>query len=117
MAAVRFILFGFRPRRASHLDRSPSSHSHRYACSADRPTCFAQHAQIPEPFMQQAGNPNRAPASNAPVARLRPTAAMDCSGGRALEHYPPFMLGVAGFSRLKRGHATGAVTNVSKFHR
>ena len=55
IAEAHFVLFGFRPRRASHLDRSASSHSNGYACSADRPTCLAHHALNSEPFMQQAG--------------------------------------------------------------
>ena len=54
-AEAHFALFGFRPRWASHLDRSPSSHSYGYVCSADRHTCFAHHALIPKPFMQHAG--------------------------------------------------------------
>ena len=56
MAAACFVLFGFRARRASHLDRSPTSHSNGYACSADRSTCFARHALNSEPFMQHAGS-------------------------------------------------------------
>jgi len=55
MSAVRFVLFGFRPPWAVHLDRSASSHSNGYACSADRPTCLAHHALNSEPFMQHAG--------------------------------------------------------------
>ena len=54
-AAARFVLFGFRPRRAVHLDRSASSHSDGHASAADRSTCFAHHALNCEPFMQQAG--------------------------------------------------------------
>ena len=54
-AEVQFVLFGFRPRWALHLDRSTSKHSYGYASSADRSTCFAHHALIPEPFMQHAG--------------------------------------------------------------
>ena len=55
MAAVRFVLFGFRPRRAFHLDRSASRHSDGYVSSADRSTCFTQHALNSEPFMRHAG--------------------------------------------------------------
>jgi len=55
MAAAHFVLFGFRPRRAVHLDRSASTQSYGYASSADRPTCFARHALNSEPFMQPAG--------------------------------------------------------------
>ena len=51
---AHFALYGFRPRWASHLDRSTSSHSYGYAGSVDRPTCFAHHALIPEAFMQHA---------------------------------------------------------------
>ena len=54
MAAVRFVLSGFRPRRALDLDRSASKHSHGNASAADRATCFAHHALKSEPFMQHA---------------------------------------------------------------
>ena len=54
MAAVRFVLFGFRPRWALHLDRSASKHSCSDASAADRSTCFTHHALYSEPFMQHA---------------------------------------------------------------
>ena len=54
-AAAHFVLFGFSPRWALHLDRSASNHSYGYASAADRSTCFAHHVLHSEPFMQQAG--------------------------------------------------------------
>ena len=54
-AEARFVLFGFRPRRASHPERSASKQSDGYASSADHSTCFAHHALNSEPFMQHAG--------------------------------------------------------------
>ena len=55
MTAAHFVLFAFRPRRAVHLDRSASKHSHGYASAADRSTCFAQHALNSEPLIRNAG--------------------------------------------------------------
>ena len=52
---ARFVLFGFRPRWALHLGRSASNHSSGYAFSADRTTCLAHLALIPEPLMKCAG--------------------------------------------------------------
>jgi len=77
---LQFVLIGLRPRWTLHLRRSPSNHSYGYAfdsghpalhaygasaahcsyplpadLSADQPNCFAQHALIPNPFMQSAG--------------------------------------------------------------
>ena len=52
---AHFVLFGFRPRWASHLERSASKHSDGYASAADRSTCFAHHALNSEPFIQHAG--------------------------------------------------------------
>ena len=71
------VVFGFRPRRASHPDRSASNRSDGYAfCSAhpgasplrglrenalpasfsaDRSSCFTHHALIPETLMNYAG--------------------------------------------------------------
>ena len=55
IAAAHFVLSGFRPRRASHPDRSASEQSDGYVASADRSTCFAHHALNSEPFMQDPG--------------------------------------------------------------
>ena len=55
MAEARFVLFGFRPHWASHLDRSASKQSDGYASAADRSACFAHHALNSETFMQRGG--------------------------------------------------------------
>jgi len=55
MAAARFVRFGFRPRRALHLERSASKQSDGYASLTDRSTGFGQHALNAEPFMQHGG--------------------------------------------------------------
>jgi hypothetical protein len=52
---TRFVLFGLRPNLASHLERSPLSHSHGYASADDSSTCFASFTLIPESFMRYAG--------------------------------------------------------------
>jgi hypothetical protein len=38
---IRFVLFGFMNKLASHLERSPMFHSFGYESAGDRPACFA----------------------------------------------------------------------------
>lgn len=49
------VLFEPRTNLASHLARSPSSHSYCYDFSDDRTTCFASFALHLEPFINWAG--------------------------------------------------------------
>jgi len=52
---LRFVLFGFRLNLASHLERSPLSHSYGYVSADDRPSCLASFTLIPESLVQYAG--------------------------------------------------------------
>ncbi len=52
---LHFVLIGFPPNLASHLERSTLKHSYGYAPAVDRPTCLASLTGIPDPFTQYAG--------------------------------------------------------------
>ena len=55
MQELHFVLIGFPPNLASHLERSTLNHSYGYASAVDRPSRFASLTGIPDPFMQYAG--------------------------------------------------------------
>ena len=55
MEQIRFVLFGFVKEPASHLGRSPLTHSNGYGPSGDRPTCLAGSPTKSESFVQYAG--------------------------------------------------------------
>jgi hypothetical protein len=52
---VRFVLIGFLKNPASHLARSPLSHSYGYDSAVDRPICLAGFPRNSDPLMQYAG--------------------------------------------------------------
>ena len=52
---LHFVLIGFPPNLASHLERSTLNHGYSHASAVDRPSCFASLSGIPDPFMQYAG--------------------------------------------------------------
>ncbi len=55
MRKIQFVLSGFALLLASHFDRSFENHSYGYACSNDRPNCFASYTANSGSFMQYAG--------------------------------------------------------------
>jgi hypothetical protein len=54
-STARFVLIGFLKNPASHLARSPLSHSYSYDSAADRPICLAGFPRNSDPLVQYAG--------------------------------------------------------------
>jgi hypothetical protein len=52
---LHFVLFGFRPNLALHLERSHLSNSDGYYPARDRSSCFASFTLIPESLVQYEG--------------------------------------------------------------
>ena len=52
---LRFVLFGFITKLASHLERSPLIHSLGYESAGDRPTCLATLPLKSKSFVQYPG--------------------------------------------------------------
>jgi len=52
---LQFVLSGFVQHLTSHLCRSSSNHSYRYASSNDQPNCFASYSTNPGSVVKCSG--------------------------------------------------------------